>query len=50
MPRRFSDPGGAAEKAGIKKGDALVDVDGQPVKTIADVRLLFGARNPESAW
>jgi len=41
-----SDPAGAAEKAGIKKGDALVDVAGQPVKTIADVRLALWSKNP----
>jgi uncharacterized iron-regulated protein len=36
---RSLEPAGAAEKAGIKQGDVLVTVDGQAVKTIADVRL-----------
>jgi S1-C subfamily serine protease len=36
---RSLDPTGAAAKAGLKKGDALVVVDGQPVKTPTDVRL-----------
>jgi uncharacterized iron-regulated protein len=40
------DPAGAAEKAGIKRGDALVDVDGQPVKTTGDVRLALWNKKP----
>jgi S1-C subfamily serine protease len=37
---------GAAEKAGIKQGDVLVTVDGQAVKTIADVRLALWDKKP----
>jgi uncharacterized iron-regulated protein len=36
---RSLDPAGAAKRAGIKKGDVLVAVDGQPIRTIADLRL-----------
>jgi uncharacterized iron-regulated protein len=43
---RSLDPAGAAEKAGIKRGDALVDVDGQPVKTTGDVRLALWNKKP----
>ena len=30
--------GGAAEKAGLKKGDVIVDIDGRPLKTFHDLR------------
>ena len=40
------DPAGSADKAGLKKGDALVVVDGQPVKTLADVRLALWVKKP----
>ena len=39
-------PGGAAEKAGLRKGDVLVAFDSQPVKTIADVRLAIWDKKP----
>jgi uncharacterized iron-regulated protein len=39
-------PGGAAEKAGLKKGDVLLAVDGQNVKTTADVRLVLWDKKP----
>jgi uncharacterized iron-regulated protein len=39
-------PGGAAEKAGLKKGDVLLAVDGQPVKTTTDVRLVLWDKKP----
>ncbi|HJT89275.1 MAG TPA: ChaN family lipoprotein [Bryobacteraceae bacterium] len=39
-------PGGAAEKAGIKRGDALIQIDGQPVKTPGDARLLLWDKKP----
>jgi uncharacterized iron-regulated protein len=32
-------PQGGAEKAGIKRGDVLLQVNGQPIKSVADVRL-----------
>lgn len=40
------DPAGAAGKAGMKRGDILVSADGQPVKTIADVRLALWEKKP----
>jgi len=43
---RSLDPGGAAEKAGLKKGDVLVKVDGQPVKTTGDVRVALWDKKP----
>lgn len=43
---RSLSPGGSAEKAGIKRGDALVQIDGQPVKTIADTRLALWDKKP----
>jgi uncharacterized iron-regulated protein len=43
---RSLDPTGAAEKAGLKRGDALVEVDGQPVKAIGDVRLALWDKKP----
>ena len=39
-------PGGAAEKAGFKKGDVLLAVDGQPVKATTDVRLALWDKKP----
>lgn len=39
-------PGGAAQKAGLKKGDVLVSIDGQPVKTTADIRLAIWNKAP----
>jgi uncharacterized iron-regulated protein len=38
--------GGAAEKAGLNKGDALAEIDGQPVKTIADTRVALWDKKP----
>ena len=39
-------PGGAGEKAGLKKGDVLLAVDDQPVKAVADVRLVLWDKKP----
>ena len=39
-------PAGAAEKAGIRRGDVVVSVNGQPVKTSADVRLALWDKKP----
>lgn len=39
-------PNGAAEKAGIRRGDVLAAVDDQPVKTPADVRLALWNKKP----
>jgi len=39
-------PGGAGEKAGLKKGDVLVEIDGQGVKTIAHVHLALWDKIP----
>ena len=43
---RSLNPKGAAEKAGLKKGDVLVDIDGQAVKRIADMHLALWDKNP----
>ena len=43
---RTLSPGGAAEKAGLKKGDALVDIDGQPIQKIADLRVALWEKKP----
>ena len=43
---RSLDPAGAALKAGLKKGDGLVEVDGQPVKTTGDVRVALWDKKP----
>lgn len=39
-------PGGAGEKAGLRKGDVFVAFDAQPVETIADVRLALWDKKP----
>jgi uncharacterized iron-regulated protein len=39
-------PGGAAEKAGLKKGDAILEIDGQIVKSTAELRLLLWEKQP----
>lgn len=39
-------PGGAAEKAGLKKGEVLVAIDSQTIKTTADVRLALWDKKP----
>ncbi len=38
--------GGAGEKAGLKWGDVLIEIDGQMVKRIADMRLALWDRKP----
>jgi len=38
--------GGAGEKAGLKRGDVLVEIDGQTVRRIADLRVALWDRNP----
>ncbi len=38
--------GSAAKEAGIEKGDELLTIDGQPVKTAADVKLAMLDREP----
>lgn len=43
---RSVNPGGAAERAGLMRGDVLVEIDGQPVNRIADVRLALWDRKP----
>src|SRR5579871_577842 len=43
---RSLSPGGAAEKAGLKKGDVLVEIEGQAVKKIADTRLVLWDKKP----
>jgi uncharacterized iron-regulated protein len=39
-------PGGAGEKAGLRKGDVLVAIDGQTINTIADVHLALWDKRP----
>jgi uncharacterized iron-regulated protein len=39
-------PGGAGEKAGLKRGDVLVAIDTQIVKTIADMHLALWDKQP----
>lgn len=39
-------PGGGAEKAGMKRGDIFVEVDGQPIKTVTDARLALQNKKP----
>ena len=39
-------PGSAAEKARLEKGDALITIDGQTVKSIADARVLLWDKKP----
>jgi len=43
---RSLSPGGAAERAGIKKGDVLLSVDGQTVTRPSDVRLALWKKKP----
>jgi len=38
--------GGAGAKAGLKRGDVLIEIDGQTVKRIADMRLALWDRKP----
>jgi len=39
-------PKGAGEKAGLKKGDVLIEVDGQTVNRIADLHLALWDKKP----
>jgi uncharacterized iron-regulated protein len=39
-------PGGAAEKAGLKRKDVLVEIEGQKVSTVADMRLILWDKKP----
>lgn len=39
-------PGGAAEKAGLKKANVLVEIDGQALKSTADLRLALWDKKP----
>jgi uncharacterized iron-regulated protein len=43
---RALSPGGAAEKAGLKKGEVLQEVDGQPIHGIADLRIALWDKKP----
>jgi S1-C subfamily serine protease len=39
-------PGGAAEKAGLKRNDVLRDIEGQKVSAVADMRLALWDKKP----
>lgn len=39
-------PGGAGGKAGLRKGDVVVAINGQPIKTVADVHLELWDKMP----
>lgn len=39
-------PSGAAKKAGLRRGDVLLEMDGQEIETIADVRLALWNKKP----
>ena len=39
--------GGPAEKAGIKRGDVIVEIDGKPVKTTSELRSIVGRIPPD---
>ncbi len=43
---RFVCPGGPAEKAGVKPGDQVVSLDGEPIKSIAALRAKVGQYLP----
>lgn len=43
---RSLSPGGAGEKAGLKRGDVLVEIDGQKVTKVADMHLALWDKNP----
>ncbi len=43
---RSLSPGGAAEKAGLKKGDVLLEVEGQPIHKLADLRVVLWDKKP----
>lgn len=43
---RALSPDGAAEKSGLKRGDVVLDIDGQPVKAVPDVHLALWDRKP----
>ena len=43
---RSLNPKGAGEKAGLKRGDVLVDIDGQKVNRIADMHLALWDKKP----
>jgi S1-C subfamily serine protease len=42
-------PGGAADRAGIRVGDSIVDIDGRPVRSLADLRTRLYAEPPGTA-
>jgi uncharacterized iron-regulated protein len=43
---RSLSPGGAAEKSGLKKGEVLAAIEGQTVKTTADLHLALWDKSP----
>ncbi|MCC7264366.1 MAG: Do family serine endopeptidase [Candidatus Latescibacteria bacterium] len=39
-------PGGAAEKAGVKQGDVVLEVDGKPVRNVVELKSQIGETPP----
>lgn len=44
---RSVNPGSPAEKAGLKAGDVITSVNGEPVRSVGDLRGKLGAKNEE---
>lgn len=40
------EPGGPADRAGLVRGDILLEVDGQPVGSLVDLRSILGSHRP----
>ncbi len=42
----FVEVGSQAERQGLRRGDVITDVDGQPIKTLQDLLDIFGRKKP----
>jgi bifunctional DNase/RNase len=42
----FVEVGSQAERHGLRRGDVITDVDGQPIKTLQDLLDIFGRKKP----
>ncbi|GBD09040.1 hypothetical protein HRbin22_01287 [Candidatus Thermoflexus japonica] len=40
------EPGGPADRAGLVRGDLLLEVDGEPVRSLTDLRAILGRHRP----